>query len=151
MSETPFRTFGVRGGLALWISRHPWISLAVLLFFGLLFVLTTRYALRQYALRRQRTQALEDQSTAAENLRSLTAPVTETTEPGEATADTESNVSAQTIPTPAASTPPGYAQTFRFRVAQGDWHRDVEDPRRWYIHPRHGMPPRRMAPYPFWI
>jgi len=151
MSETPFRTFGVRGGLALWISRHPWISLAVLLFFGFLFVLATRYALRQYALRRQHTQALEDQPTATDNLRSLAAPVTEITEPSDATADTEPGVSAQTIPTPAASTPPGYAQTFRFRVAQGDWHRDVEDPRRWYIHPRHGTPPRRMAPYPFWI
>jgi len=52
MQETPFRTFGVRGGFALWVSRHPWISLAVILLFGLLFVLATRYALRQYARRR---------------------------------------------------------------------------------------------------
>jgi hypothetical protein len=96
MSETPFRTFGVRGGLALWVSRHPWISLAVLLFFGLLFVLATRYALRQYAQRRQRAQALEDQLAAAENLRSLAAPVTVTgaTEPGQAAADIEPGPSA---------------------------------------------------------
>ncbi len=53
LTQEMFRNFGVRGGMAIWVSLHPWISLLGVLFLGVLFVLATRYALRVYARRRK--------------------------------------------------------------------------------------------------
>lgn len=44
--DRPFRYFGLRGGLGMWISRHPWWSLAILLALITGFVLAGRLALR---------------------------------------------------------------------------------------------------------
>ncbi|QLK41879.1 cellulose biosynthesis cyclic di-GMP-binding regulatory protein BcsB [Acidithiobacillus ferrooxidans] len=49
LDEEPFRNYGLRGGLSLWISRHPWFSLLGIAMIGLLFVLATRLALRAYS------------------------------------------------------------------------------------------------------
>jgi len=53
LTQEMFRNFGVRGGMAIWVSLHPWISLLVILLLGVLFVLATRYALRVYARRKK--------------------------------------------------------------------------------------------------
>lgn len=153
MTETPFRTFGVRGGFALIVSRHPWISLAVLLFLGLIFVLASRYALTQYARRRQRTEVAETDALAVENLRSST------TSPSAAAPAEESQ------PIPADESLPGvddrgdlpptvplpYSQSFRFRVAQGGWYTAAEDPRHRRIHAQCSTTSPNTTPYPYWF
>ncbi|MBU2789997.1 cellulose biosynthesis cyclic di-GMP-binding regulatory protein BcsB [Acidithiobacillus caldus] len=153
MSETPFRTFGVRGGLALWVSRHPWISLAVLLFFGLLFVLASRSALRQYAQRRQRAEMAEAEPLAAENVRSLQTPPPAAA-PSEQilaipVAEPLADVHGGTAPTSTAVLL--YQQNFRIRTASGGWHAAVDDPRYRRMYPRHRAEARGAAPYPYWI
>ena len=153
MSETPFRTFGVRGGLALWVSRHPWISLAVLLFFGLLFVLASRSALRQYAQRRQRAEMAEAEPLAAENVRSLQTPPL-TAAPSEQSqpipvAEPSADMHGSAAPTSTATLP--YQQNFHIRAVSGGWHAAVGDPRYRRTYPRNRAEARGTAPYPYWI
>ncbi len=152
LSETPFRTFGVRGGLALWVSRHPWISLAVLLFFGLLFVLASRSALRQYARRRQRAEMAEAEPLAAENVRSLQTPplTTAPSAQSQAIPVSEPLTDVRGSGAPTCSTALLYQQTFRTRAASGGWHAAVEDPRYRRVYPRHRTEARDAAPYPYW-
>ena len=57
LDEAPFRNYGLRGGLGLWISRHPWFSLFGIAMIGLLFVLATRSALRAYARKHHSTES----------------------------------------------------------------------------------------------
>lgn len=54
--EQPFHYFGLRGGLAMWVSRHPWWSLLILLSMVALFVIGGRILLR----RKQSTVPLDE-------------------------------------------------------------------------------------------
>jgi len=53
LTDEPFRDFGLRGGLSIWVSRHPWLSLLGLVLLGIVFALTTRYGLRRYAQKKR--------------------------------------------------------------------------------------------------
>ncbi|MHB1618638.1 MAG: cellulose biosynthesis cyclic di-GMP-binding regulatory protein BcsB [Sulfuricella sp.] len=48
LDETPFRSYGLRGGASLWISRYPWLALLIIVAVGLAFVILTRFLLRRY-------------------------------------------------------------------------------------------------------
>jgi hypothetical protein len=48
----PISAFGLRGGLGIFASQHPWLALLVLLFVIALFVLLTPRLLRLYRVRR---------------------------------------------------------------------------------------------------
>ncbi len=54
LTEVPFRNYGIRGGLSIWISRHPFWGFLILLAIGLFFVLATRYVLKIYAKHKKR-------------------------------------------------------------------------------------------------
>lgn len=46
--DSPFSAFGLRGGVSIWVSQHPWLSLFVLLFLITLLIILTRKLLKQY-------------------------------------------------------------------------------------------------------
>lgn len=55
--DAPFSAFGLRGGMGLWVSQHPWLALSILVLMVAVLVILTRKVLRQYQVRRK---ALED-------------------------------------------------------------------------------------------
>ena len=53
-ANAPFSAYGLRGGLGLWISQYPWISLLITLVFIGLMALVLRRALAIYQKRNHR-------------------------------------------------------------------------------------------------
>lgn len=46
--DSPFSAFGLRGGVSIWVSQYPWLSLFVLLLIIGLLIVLTRKLLKQY-------------------------------------------------------------------------------------------------------